>query len=219
MNLIINELTLLRGTPVHIVGVGYIYPLTLAEIAEIGEDNFSALISLLTFESQKSGEKDWFSSEPSQNNVLLMSWALSIVLKGKVLFSEGKYKTDKGGEITPDNYEGLTQVIVKQYCLKETKTKSYSSDKAKKIAEKLELEKKKIKPVKNGLSFGGIISGIAAKHPSINLFNIWGLTVYQLYDQFNRLQMIDNYEMNYLAVINGAEAHNLKHWSINFKED
>lgn len=37
------------------------------------------------------------------------------------------------------------------------------------------------------LSLSSIISAVAARHHSLNILNIWDLTVYQLYDQFAQL--------------------------------
>jgi hypothetical protein len=34
-----------------------------------------------------------------------------------------------------------------------------------------------------------LVAAVSAKHNSYNLFNIWGLTVYQLYDQFARIDI------------------------------
>lgn len=214
----VQELTLLRGRPIYVEGIGYIYPLTIAEIEEIGEDNFYILLSLLTFEQQKTGQRDWFTN-PRHEDILLMSWALSSVLKEEVFFKEGTYRTAKGGELSCENYESLVEVIQKQYALKKSEPPSYANEKAKEIAMKMQKEKAKIKPSKQGLSLQDIISGVAAKHPSLNLFQIWNLTLYQLYDQFKRLQLIENYTFNLSAALQGAEVEKITHWSINKEDD
>lgn len=40
-----------------------------------------------------------------------------------------------------------------------------------------------------------IISALAAHHNSLNIINIWDLTVYQLNDQFKRQRYIDYYHI------------------------
>lgn len=215
----ISDLTLLRGQSVFVETIGTIYPLTLGEIEAIGEQTFSVLLSFLTFEQQTAGTKNWFNPDLGQEEILLMTWALSLVLKSEVKFAGGKYLSDKGGEVTAHNYQQLVSVLRKQYCLKDEEAAHYSSDKARAIAERINEEKAKIQKGETNLSLSSIISSVAAKHPQLNLFNIWDLTLYQLYDQFQRLQLIDNYEIHTLALLHGAELKEPQHWSTKFKED
>jgi hypothetical protein len=60
-----------------------------------------------------------------------------------------------------------------------------------------------------------IISSVCSKHPSINLFNVEELTLYQLTDQYKRLNAIDQYFINIKSLLAGADKKdvNLKHWS------
>lgn len=215
----ISNLTLLRGQPIFVETIGNIYPLTLGEIEAWGEQTFSVLVTLLTFEQQEEGTKNWFEPDLEQKETLLMSWALSLVLKSDVDFAEGTYKSSKGGEVTAHNYQQLAYVLRKQYCLKSEVALKYSSDKARAIAERIKEEKSKLQNCATDLSLSSIISSVAAKHPQLNLFNIWNLTLYQLYDQFQRLQLIDSYEFHTLALLHGAEIKEPPHWSIIFKED
>lgn len=46
------------------------------------------------------------------------------------------------------------------------------------------------------LSIPNIISSVSAKHPSINLLNIWEMTVFQLIDSFHRLQTNAIYDID-----------------------
>jgi len=64
-----------------------------------------------------------------------------------------------------------------------------------------------------------IISSVCAKHPSINLFNVGELTVYQLIEQYKRLNMIDSYFISVKSLIAGADKKDvdLKHWSEKLK--
>ena len=69
----------------------------------------------------------------------------------------------------------------------------FKNDIAKKLYEQMQKankEKEKQKNKKNdiNLSLPNIISSVSSKHPSINLINIWELTIFQLLDCFNRLQ-------------------------------
>ena len=50
------------------------------------------------------------------------------------------------------------------------------------------------------LSIPNIISSVAAKSASLNINSIWDITLFQLYDQFNRLQNNDAYSINSMRV-------------------
>ena len=69
---------------------------------------------------------------------------------------------------------------------------------------KRELEKAKAKNKKgdDSMELPNLISAVAAEHPGYNLTNIWNLTVYQLYDQFARINtrvQIDVYGQRWAA--------------------
>ena len=53
---------------------------------------------------------------------------------------------------------------------------------------KAEQEQKKQEGSNPDYSIPNIISAVSSRHPSLNLTNIWGLTVYQLMDTFDRLR-------------------------------
>ena len=48
--------------------------------------------------------------------------------------------------------------------------------------------RKKPQKVDPSFSLWNIIGAVTSRHPSLNLTNIWQLTVYQLYDQFARIR-------------------------------
>jgi hypothetical protein len=60
-----------------------------------------------------------------------------------------------------------------------------------------------------------IISSVCSKHPTISLYNVEELTLYQLMDTYKRLNAIDQYFINIKSLIAGADKKdiNLKHWS------
>lgn len=45
-----------------------------------------------------------------------------------------------------------------------------------------------------------IISSISSHHNSLNIINVWDLTVYQLYDQFNRQRLGDSFNIQSMSV-------------------
>jgi hypothetical protein len=78
-------------------------------------------------------------------------------------------------------------------------------------------DKKKIQQQSDGteddIDISDIISAVTARSNSINKFNVWDLTLYQLYDEYARLELIDNYDFSIKAMMAGAEKIDLKHWS------
>lgn len=61
------------------------------------------------------------------------------------------------------------------------------SQKAKKRLARLEQLRPKHQKVDRNMDIGNIISAVASKSPSLNLINIWDMTIYQLWDTFYRL--------------------------------
>lgn len=72
-----------------------------------------------------------------------------------------------------------------------------------KIAEKLyyrTLEAENKNKRNNDLELPNIISSVSAMHNSLNIINIWEITIYQLYDQFQRLQNNCVYDIQAFSV-------------------
>lgn len=93
-----------------------------------------------------------------------------------------------------------------------------SGDLAKSIADKINKSKEKIKKSKamssgsEGITLNDIISSVSVMSKSINKINIWELTIYQLYDDFARLNKIDNYNLQIKASMMSSEVE-IEHWS------
>ena len=45
------------------------------------------------------------------------------------------------------------------------------------------------------LDIANIISSLSSHHSTLNIVNIWDITVYQLYDQFCKTQINDSYRL------------------------
>ena len=116
--------------------------------------------------------------------------ALGFFIREPLLYAEEErcFKTDSGRRIGRDNYEQVRNVILYISCVKppETEAPKFMSDTARKIFEKIKAGREKsAKSAQNrDLSLHNVISKLSSRHPSYNLLNIWGLTVWQLFDQF-----------------------------------
>ena len=49
---------------------------------------------------------------------------------------------------------------------------------------------------KDKLTLPNIISAVSNKHPTISPITVWNMTLFQLYDSFNRLQINEIYQIN-----------------------
>lgn len=99
-----------------------------------------------------------------------------------------------------------------------------ANEEARKLAEQMERNRQKVEAKKKAqkanekgddddVDISDIISAVTAKSNSINKFNVWDLTLYQLYDEYSRLELIDNYHFNIKAMMAGVKEVDLKHWS------
>ena len=123
---------------------------------------------------------------------------------------------DFDGQLNIDTIRGVIQKsnfnevlgILRQVCCiggdeEPEKELKFKNKKAREIYEKIQKGKKKQAEAKKkdmNLSIPNIISSVANKHSSLNLVNIWGLTIFQLLDSFNRLQSNAVYDIDSMRV-------------------
>lgn len=124
-----------------------------------------------------------------------------------------------------DNFDNIVNVVKLQNYLekpKSAKSEENPADEAtrklmehmKKMNEKVEAKKKRQQgDDEEEVDFSDIVSAVSSRSNSINKLNIWWLTLYQLYDEYARLELIDNYDFSIKAMMAGAEKVDLKHWS------
>jgi len=84
----------------------------------------------------------------------------------------------------------------------------------KKNRERVERIKKKDKADKEEeMDIVDVISAVSTASNYYNRNNIWDATLFQLYDEYARLETIDAYRFSVKAMMAGAENIDLKHWS------
>lgn len=109
--------------------------------------------------------------------------------------------------ITRNNYNGIVNIILQRVHITPEKNVVDDLSKAKnkrgkKIYEKIFAQRKKFKKAKSDnpdYDFANIIASVACYSPNLNWVNIWDITVYQLYDEFERLSINDYYESSKLS--------------------
>jgi hypothetical protein len=125
-----------------------------------------------------------------------------------------------------ENFDELVRVVKYQNFMDAVKKEDFNpaNEKARKLAEQMERNRERVEAKKKiqqqnekgedgEIDISDIISAVSSKSHSINKLNIWELTLYQLYDEYSRLELIDNYDFSVKAMMAGAKEVDLKHWS------
>lgn len=113
-------------------------------------------------------------------------------------------KDDISGVITKNTFGDVTSIIQQVCCVyseKEEVQPKFKNKKAKELYEKLQRaeNEKKAKENKN-LSLQNVISAVSNRHPTISPITIWDMTLFQLYDSFERLQNNQMFDLISLSV-------------------
>lgn len=134
-----------------------------------------------------------FSFDPALRAAMLE--ALRFFLVGDVQFDETMFCFSVDGiPIGDDMYDTIRRCILICSGAKdiEAVAPKFKNEKARKMYEKIQKGRAEMAAAKaaggnNDTTLPNLISALCAKHPSINLCNVWDLTVWQLYDQFGRV--------------------------------
>lgn len=137
--------------------------------------------------------------------VVQPSWR-ALLVKALGFFVDGAVRYDAenncivvsaaGGEIqiTDEIFIEMRRFIYQSACMEiaDEKPAKFYNETAKRIYEESKrIKANQVKTKKShdvNLELWNVIGAVCVKHPSYNLINIWQLTIYQLYDQFFRLQ-------------------------------
>lgn len=126
---------------------------------------------------------------------------------------------NKVGAITRENFEDVRDMMLQMNYInigESAKPVKHSSAQAQELWERaqqyLKEESTKAPPDKN-MNLGNIISKLCAASTSYNLFNIYDLTVFQLYDQFFQYGYLRAMNLNEMAFSNhGGENFDMQGW-------
>jgi hypothetical protein len=222
-------------------------PLTIREVKDVGYLNYNKYLGVLMLKKEELIKEDIPELRDltvfdiiliSGNEILIDALidALCFFLKedrDKITASEvglifGFEDFDKARVVNSKNFSEIVEIVKYQNCVKNSnemiEVNTAVDDRAKKIAEKIKKYKEVITKKKsqsndaNDIDFADIVSAVSTKSNTYNKHTIWDCTVYQLYDEYKRLEMISGYETNILAMVNGAKIDNLKHWSAKMEE-
>lgn len=95
-----------------------------------------------------------------------------------------------------------------------------ADEKAQALIEKMKANRSKVEKIKSeededgDLDIFDIVSAITARSNSLNKIDVLNLTIFQIYDELSRLQMVDAYENYIKASMAGAKLDGeIPHWS------
>lgn len=235
------NLRLFAGMDLHVDNI-CIKPKTVNEIIRDGYSIYSEHLGILTAREEDIFKDMKIDSKLSMFDHIIMSGNDMMVDKlfNSICYflGEDNFSFDPSlglvfGDLSEDevedirvvngfNFNEIADIIRYQNCVKYPDSKQKynpKNEKARKIIEKLNKGKEAVEKAKKkdndnvNIDFLSIVSSVSAKSNTISKFNVGQLTVYQLYDEFKRLEMISGYETSILAIFNGVEVKDLKHWS------
>lgn len=225
------ELQLLRGKPIQ-VGFFTVYPLTLDEIVELGEERYQELLNLIFFDPTRldftdKPELQELSSFVLYSLILMqeeklrkdLQFALKIFLKEDFRFHNGIFLNSKNQGIVESSWIEIKEILSLQNGLK-VQEEEYrpKNKKAEEFIEKMKKIKEEVHRLKSKkediITFSDLISAYCAKNNNVNIFNVWDLTYYQFQNQLQRIQVVEGYDISIRSVLAGADAKKIeiKHW-------
>ena len=230
--MIIDKLKLLAGDDkVEIDGIVFKQP-KLRDIKDIGLQTYYAYISFLLVSVEEyliSIKREDLIPFFKQHNLTMFDVyrdnsyerqffieALSFFIDGEIEFKNGEFLINNTNIINQEIYQKILEIIAEINCLKVNKQQeTYANEKARRIAEKIQQAKQKRRSVqsKDSISLADIISAVASRKESLNLLNIWDLTIYQLYDHYNRLMAEDEFDIHAMNYAYWGGEFKVKHWS------
>ena len=147
---------------------------------------------------------------------ILIENFLSLVLGEKTDFSEEKLCFNVGkNELNKNNFDEIVNIICKRNGASKSEKDigKPSNEKARKILEKRNLARSKLKKIgKNGFDLAELVSFLSVYFDTSTLLN---LDIYQLTDRFMRIIKKENYDISVNSLIHGANKSDLdlKHWA------
>ena len=234
--MVVDELQLMRGRGVK-VGDFLIKPLTMGEIEELTESKYFQYISILTIGKESFQITDdniplfdlvfaICTREEDFRYLFLNSMSCFIREEIKMYANSiGFFFYSENEEvcsfITKDNYDDIIEVIKYQNCLikKSENDENPANEKAREILEKQKKARALLAKAKGSgdgesLTLADLVSILASNGNGITPFNVWDMNFYWFNNQFNRMKMLDEYDINIRSLLAGAKSEDidLKHW-------
>lgn len=237
------RLKLLSGQPIEIdKALGSLKPLTLKEIIEHGYSEYFVKLNIILMEvsdlldSESEEYTKFIEAGVTAFDIMVKMGGEEMAQefeKALTLFFGTDVKVDSELHVVTigfghntkmihrENFDKVREVIKWQNGInkfgEDNSPKAEDSEAVKRIKEKIQKGKESLAKVKseeeNDFDISDIISAVSTKSNSINKLNVFDLTIYQLYDEFRRLETVDQYQIGIQSMLAGAKDVKLKHWS------
>lgn len=120
------------------------------------------------------------------------------------------------GKINEENYAQIIEIILQRVYIMPDENEvddisKIKNKRGRKIYErmmKVRKQAKKSKPYNPNLSLANIIAAVATRSNNLNWINIWDITIFHLYDEFERLRLNDKYNITSTQVATWGDKDN-----------
>ena len=229
----LNDLLLLSGNDIPFIGAQVtIHQPTIREIAYLGEEAFFSGCEMLDFSKNilpeedkvRLGDKTNFDiliailKEPNavmQQNRNCVTMVLELIFPGYTVSLEENSillkNQDEEHQIDSSNFDEFQKILIEMFAYKKGESSSQdfnpSGDMAKRIAEKLRQRQKKLsesKPSQKIDMLSRYVSILTVSQQK-DMNSLLNYTMYQLLDEFKRVQLKMNHDMYVQAKLAGAK--------------
>lgn len=208
------------GEPILVSDGLHLHVPKLREIIAMSESKYNELLSALLFDK---GNIDGLDDDRLTSFEVLFAYCFhnvefkNIIFNAlKLIFKEEAQMGDDGSnvffyfddskKIDNSNFDFIQEVLKRANYIKVDNEPEFNPANSK-AAQMIELIKKgkKSKPrPKETMNLHSIISGLAWKAKDVNIFSIFDLTIYQLYNGFYTTENIDNYHHTLQGIYAGT---------------
>lgn len=240
----VDRLTMFLGEPVKITDNVFLYSPTIKEIQEIGESQYQLYLHFCSFDLKKivvdlygvseleakeiEKDQEYFLICSNKDMVLNICEGLSFFTKKIVTFEEEflAFKCEKDFLINPDTYSMIAKIIQELNGVEKSKKEKLPTFPNKRVEEKyykmLEKKKKALieKNKKDGLQLKDVLSILCTfQGNGISIHNVKSLTIYQVYEQFERMGLKESHSrlLPIWAAGNLGEKTKLTEWLVKTK--
>lgn len=236
------EMKLLEGKPVDIGNNTYVNKVSFSTISDVGYFKYNNIIGLLCVNNEKL--KSYLKIDDVDLYTYIISLSvhaveiqndeqveflrnlievLRLIFRETVLFdpAERNFCVGENGILNRDNFFDFVNVIKVRNCLEDIENISDNpdSERTRQLLERRKQLREKVNKTKNqsgedgGLTLLDLIS-IYAEAEHMKPEDVFQYDMYQFNNQFNRMKIFKDYEVNIQALLAGAKSEdiNLKHW-------
>lgn len=208
-------LTMIGGMPIELNSGIKVYQPRLSAIRDIGYTTYNSYVSLFMMSTQTLLDTLGIPANPEllQMNpirlILMLPGLSNTLIDALSFFLDNTIVQDENGELISEDGSIIQQealydirsAIAKICCIEseESDEPVHGNAKAMAIYQKIQEGRKKKQHTKkkntHDMEIDNLISAVSARSATYNLLNIWDLTVWQLYDQFARMNINDQYDI------------------------